>query len=141
MDTGDPTLHARPFKDDLLQVSEVNIMKLRTISIAIALASIAGVASAAGQNTVMQGITVSAAPVSECVPPNDATAHACDAFNQLVRANFSPREIGMLFGYQTSYPESLTGGTDRLQRRYQAVITQYMAAREAVRSNANIAAR
>ena len=107
-------------------------MKLSAISIAIVLAGFAGVAAAAGQGKiVMPAITVSSAPLSECLPPNGNTGHACDAFNQMVRANFSPREIGMLFGYQTSYPESLTGGTDRLQKRYQAVLQQYVAAQQA----------
>ncbi|MBS0383058.1 MAG: hypothetical protein JSR56_11575 [Proteobacteria bacterium] len=116
-------------------------MKLSAISTAIVLAGIVGVASAAGQGKVMQPITVAGAPVSECAPPNDTTGHKCDAFNQLVRANFTPREIGMLFGYQTSYPASLSGGTDRLQRRYQAVLQQYVAAQKAATSGADVAAR
>lgn len=108
-------------------------MKLSAISAAFVLAAIVGVASAAGQNRVMHPITVSGAPVSECAPPNDTTGHACDAFNQMVRANFTPREIGMLFGNASSYPESLTGGIDRLQRRYQAVVQEYMAAQQKAR--------
>lgn len=115
-------------------------MKLSAISIAIVLAGIAGVASAAGQSKVMHPIVVSGAPISECLPPNGNTGHACDAFNQLVRANFTPREIGMLFGYQTSYPESLSGGVDRLEHRYQAVLQQYIAAQNAAKG-ANVAAR
>jgi len=115
-------------------------MKLSAISIAIVLAGVAGIASAAGQGKVMKPITVSGAPVAECAPPNDTTGHACDAFNQMLRANFSRREIGMLFGHQTSYPESLTGGIDRLQRRYQAVVQQYVAAQRAA-NGANIAAK
>lgn len=105
-------------------------MKLSAISIAIVLAGVVGAASAAGQSTVMNPITVSGVPVSECAPPNDQTGHACDAFNQLIRSNFSPREIGMLFGASTSYPEYATGGIDRLQRRYQAVVQEYVASQQ-----------
>lgn len=115
-------------------------MKLSTISIAIVLAGVVGVASAAGQGKSMRPIVVSGAPISECAPPNDTAGHACDAFNQLIRANFTPREIGMLFGYQTSYPESLTGGIDRVHRRYQAVLQEYVAAEQAARA-AKLAAK
>ena len=105
-------------------------MKLRTISIAIALAGSAGAAAAAQSVATMPPVNVSGAAITQCLPPNDTPGHACDDFNQLIRANFTPREIGMLFGYQTSYPEFLTGGIDRLQRRYQAVIQQYLAAHQ-----------
>ncbi|HJR13801.1 MAG TPA: hypothetical protein VJ833_07880 [Rhodanobacteraceae bacterium] len=129
-----------PVTEDLLQVSEVNVMKLSAISIAIVLAGIAGVASAAGQSKIMQPVTVSSAGISACTPPNDTTGHACDAFNQVIRANFSRREIGMLFGASTSYPEYVTGGIDHLQRRYQAVLQEYVAAQQAA-SKADIAAK
>lgn len=115
-------------------------MKLSAISVAFVLTTIVGVASAAGQSTVMHPITVSGAPVSECTPPNDTAGHACDAFNQMVRANFTPREIGMLFGYASNYPESLTGGIGRLQRRYQAVVQEYVAAQQKA-SQTSVAAR
>jgi len=115
-------------------------MKLSAISIAIVLASVVGVASAAGPVKLMHPITVSGAPVADCTPPNAAAGHACDAFNQMIRSNFTPREIGMLFGTTTSYPESLTGGIDRLQRRYQSVVQQYVAAQHAA-SGARFAAK
>jgi len=115
-------------------------MKLSAISIAIVIAGIAGTAFAAGQGKTMQSVTVMGAPAAECAPPNDHTGHACDAFNQLVRANFTRREIGMLFGASTSYPEYVTGGVDRLQRRYQAVLQEYVAAQQQA-SNANVAGK
>lgn len=126
--------------EDLLQVSEVIVMKLSAISIAIAFAGFAGVAFA-GQSggTTLMPVTVSSSAWSECTPPNDTSGHACDAFNQLVRTNFSTREIGMLFGAATSYPEYRNGGIDRLQRRYQVVMQQYLAAQRA--GNAQIAAK
>ena len=116
-------------------------MKLRAISLAIILAGMAGVAAAAGQNQVLPSVNVQAAGISGCTPPNDTTGHACDDYDQFLRANFSPREIGMLFGYQTPYPESLTGGTDRLHKRYEALLQQYVAAHSEVNSGASVAAK
>ena len=130
-----------PVKEDLLQVSEVTIMKLSAISFAIAFAGFAGVAFA-GQpgQTTLSSVTVSSLGLSGCAPPNDTAGHACDAFNQMIRAKFSRREIGMLFGASTSYPEHVTGGIDRLQRRYQVVMQEYLAAQQAA-SKADVAAK
>ena len=130
-----------PVTDNLLQVSEVNVMKLSAISIAIILAGIAGVASAAGQGQVLSEINVQAAGIAACTPPNDTAGHACDAYNQMLRANFSPREIGMLFGYQTSYPENLSGGIDRLHKRYGVLLQQYIAAHSAVNAETDVASK
>lgn len=116
-------------------------MKLSAISIAIVLASLAGVASAAGPHKVMQPVTVSGVDASACTPPNDTTGHVCDEYDQFLRSHFSARELGMLFGYRTSYPENLTGGIDRLQRRYQSLLQQYVATHAAVRAGADVAAR
>lgn len=113
-------------------------MKLSAISIAIVLAVTVGVASAAGQSKPMQPIVVSGVPISECAPPNDASI--CSDFHRLIRANFSAREIGMLFGASTSYPETLTGGIERVQHRYQAWLRQYVAAQQAA-SAARFAAK
>lgn len=123
-----------PVREDLLQVSEANIMKLSTISTAIVLAGIVGVASAAGQEQVMPTVTAVGPSIVDCTPPNDTTGHACDAFNQLVRANFTHREIGMLFGRASSYPELRRGGIDRLlQRRYRVVMQEHIVARQKAR--------
>ncbi len=108
-------------------------MKLRTISISIVIA-IAGFtsAAAAGQSVeALRPIIVSGSTTAQCVPPNDHTGHACDGFNQLIRANFSAREIGMLFGASTSYPESQTGGIERLQKRYNMLLQEFVAAQNA----------
>ena len=116
-------------------------MKLSAITIAIMLAGLAGVASAAGQGKVMPEVNVQAAGISACTPPNDTTGHACDAYDQFLRANFSRREIGMLFGYQTSYPESLSGGIDRLHKRYDALLQQYIAAQPGVHAGTDVASK
>jgi hypothetical protein len=63
--------------------------------------------------------------VAACRPPS--AAPACGDFHRFIRANFSSREISMLFGNRTSYPEYLTGGIDRVQRRYQLLTQQYVA--------------
>ncbi|MBU6478521.1 MAG: hypothetical protein KGQ32_11385 [Xanthomonadaceae bacterium] len=116
-------------------------MKLSAITIAIVLAGMAGVAAATGQNQVLPSVNVQAAGISACTPPNDTTGHACDGYNEFLRANFSRREIGMLFGASTSYPESLTGGIDRLHKRYDALLQQYVAAHSAVNAGADVAAK
>lgn len=116
-------------------------MKLRAISLAIVLVGMAGAAVAAGQNQVLPSVNVQAAGLSGCTPPNDTSGHACDAYDQFLRANFSAREIGMLFGYQTSYPESLSGGIDRLHERHDALLRQYLAAHAAVDAGADVTAR
>jgi hypothetical protein len=118
----------QPVTEDMLQDQEVTIMKLRAISIAIVMAGFAGVAAAGQPSGTMQPLNVTGS-AAECAPPNDRTGRACDDFSQLVRANFSAREIGMLFGASTSYPESLTGGLERLQKRYQALLQGYVAQR------------
>lgn len=100
-------------------------MKFRAIPIAIVLAGMAGVA-AAGNGNATRPANVAGSAIAQCVPPDDTAGHACDSFHDLLRANFTAREIGMLFGARTSYPEYLTGGIDRLQRRYEALVQGYL---------------
>lgn len=100
-------------------------MKLQAITIAISFAGVAGVAAAADNTQPLSPVMVSG-EVAACTPPADA--QACGNFHRFIRANFSEREIGMLFGYRTSYPEYLTGGIDRLQRRYQLAVQAYAVA-------------
>jgi hypothetical protein len=47
----------------------------------------------------------------------------------------------MLFGYQTSYPENLTGGIGQLQHRYQSLLQQFVAAHQAVRAGSDVAVK
>lgn len=103
-------------------------MKLRTLSIAIILTGTSAAAAAGQPGSLAQPVTVSRAAISSCTIPDANTGHACDSFDRMLRANFTPRQIGMLFGYQTSYPEYLTGGIERLQQRYDALVQQYLAA-------------
>ena len=114
-------------------------MKLSAIIIAIILAGVAGVASAAGRGQNMPGVNVQAAGVAGCTPPSDAPA--CADFHRWIRANFSQREIGMLFGASTAYPEYLTEGIGRLQKRYDALLQQYIAAQSATHAGTDVAAK
>lgn len=107
-------------------------MKLYAITLAIAVAGFAGTAAAADQQSLPM-VSVSAAVGSACEPPSDAPV--CGSFHQWIRANFSRREIGMLFGDRTSYPEYLTGGIALLRERYQARVQEYVAARIAPSDN------
>lgn len=54
-----------------------------------------------------------------CRPPS--SDEACSALHLQLRREFSRREIGMLFGAATSYPEFLTSYA-RVNARYQALL-------------------
>lgn len=105
-------------------------MKLNAIITAVALAGFASAAFAGNQSRLMQPVTVMGTPIAACTPPSDVLGHACDDYARFVRANFTPREIGMLFGYRSSYPEYLSGGIDSLHVRYQSLLQQYLAAQQ-----------
>src|SRR5215470_18704501 len=84
------------------------IMK-RTL-LALALCAAAGFAAADEDDTVLAPVIVEGVDgyriVEDCTPPADAPM--CTGFHALIRANFNEREIGMLFGAATSYPEYRT---------------------------------
>jgi len=61
-----------------------------------------------------------------CAPPSDLVA--CTAWHQVIRANFSSREIGILFGTATSYPEYATS-YGRIKSRYARLHDEFSAAR------------
>jgi hypothetical protein len=95
-----------------------------TISACLILASaVAGAAERQSLTTV----DVNSSSQSDCTPPNDRAA--CAAWHEEIRRNFSSREIGMLFGAATSYPEYQTSYSkvkaryDRLQGEFAANLT------------------
>lgn len=104
-------------------------MKRHTPALAIltGLAMTAGVAWGADPyslNEPLQGITVHPTnfpsatpnrPLGECTPPTSLAS--CADVNREIRENFTPRQIGMLFGASTSYPEYFTVD-DRLLAKY-----------------------
>lgn len=57
--------------------------------------------------------------IFDCEPPNSAAE--CARFHELIRENFTPHEIGMLFGASTAYPDYLTS-YDRTRARYIAFL-------------------
>jgi hypothetical protein len=57
--------------------------------------------------------------IVDCAPPN--AARECGNFHELIRMNFSPREIGMLFGAATAYQE-YPSGYDQVRARYAAFL-------------------
>jgi hypothetical protein len=61
-----------------------------------------------------------------CAPPTDLVA--CAAWHRVIRANFSPREIGILFGTATSYPEYATSYA-RVKSRYARLQGEFLAER------------
>lgn len=78
-------------------------------------------ANAAGQlaPVQVQGSTV------DCTPPSSSAV--CSAWHAEIRRNFTPREIGMLFGARTSYP-NYAASFDRVQARYNALQGEFAAA-------------
>ena len=87
-------------------------MKRNTlILIGAGLLAATSLVNAAGQ---LEPVQVQGSAIN-CTPPNDSAV--CSAWHAEIRRNFTPREIGLLFGARTSYPNY--GATfDRLQARY-----------------------
>ena len=83
------------------------------------LAIIAGIGLAlagnAGASQNLDAVKVNSSSSLDCTPPNDS--QLCSAWHAEIRRNFSSREIGMLFGAATSYPEYRT--------KYSAVKERY----------------
>jgi len=107
-------------------------MKLHN-SIAIGLFAFAAIACAGEPQSSLRTVTVRptstsakaahyAAHARDCTPPNSASE--CAAFHQEIRRNFSGREIGMLFGAVTAYPESRTAYF-QIVERYDAFTRAY----------------
>jgi len=92
-------------------------MKMQESAIAIGLFAFAAIACAGEPQSSLRTVTVRPASIAakaahyaaharDCTPPNSAAE--CAAFHEEIRRNFSGREIGMLFGAVTAYPESRT---------------------------------
>lgn len=104
-------------------------MKRHSSALAIltGLALSAGVAWGADPyalNQPLQGITVHPtnfpnatwdSPLGDCTPPTYIAS--CAEVNREIRENFTPRQIGMLFGASTSYPE-YPAVNERLLEKY-----------------------
>jgi hypothetical protein len=92
--------------------------RFTSIVIGAGLLSMSSFAGAAGQ---LAPVTVhqNTSSTADCAPPNDAKG--CAQFHAAIRKNFSMREIGMLFGAATAYPEYLTSN-ERVRAKYAAFV-------------------
>jgi hypothetical protein len=59
----------------------------------------------------------------KCKPPSDVAM--CAEWHRVIRRNFAPREIGMLFGTATSYPEFATSYS-RVKERYDRLRNEFV---------------
>ena len=98
------------------------------IPVAILAFAACGSASADTPSRLLAPITVQPGQRINCTPPSSAAA--CSALHAQIRQHFSRREIGVLFGARTSYPEALTSYT-RMVARYEAFVRDREAAGEA----------
>ncbi len=105
-------------------------MKLHTIPISIVLAAIAGAAMAGNPGQSTQPVT-QAPVIAECPQPHLAQGIPCNDLDELVRANFTPREINTVLAWKASHPQFLFDEIYELHERYEAVLQEYMAAQKA----------
>jgi len=94
---------------------------MKSTLLALALCTAAGVACAQEQTlapVVVERVDGSRIIV-DCAPPN--ASRSCANFHELIRQNFSEREIGMLFGAATAYPE-YSSSYDDVRARYVAFL-------------------
>ena len=107
-------------------------MKSILLSTAISLSAIVGFANVAAAQSSLGQVNVHSGPASaklaqsaytlDCTPPN--SNEECTAFHKEIRGNFSSREIGMLFGAATSYPEYRTSYS-KVAERYDSFARGY----------------
>lgn len=85
-------------------------MTLHKIAIAAALALTSGFAVAQDDPELTAVIVrgISPAALEDCTPPNAVDSPLCAAWQDTIRRHFTDREIGMLFGAATAYPEYRT---------------------------------
>lgn len=113
-------------------------MKCRALSIAITLAGMTGVAVAGNPGGPQPPVTPFSAGIATCTAPDDSVGHACDAFDHMIRSNFTPYEIGELFGYRSTYP-NYEAARDRLEKRYDKLLQRYLAGRHPTTNGARVA--
>jgi len=92
--------------------------RFTSIVIGAGLLAATSLANAAGQ-LAQVNVHSNSWSATDCRPPNEAKQ--CADFHAAIRANFSAREIGMLFGAATAYPEYLTSN-ERVRAKYAAFV-------------------
>ena len=116
----DPRMCRIPFYQTFpAHLIEESAMKVQLLTLAFAFAA-AGSVYAAPPSSLDQ-VNVQARTL-DCTPPNSDAQ--CSAFHRAIRQNFSEREIGMLFGAATAYPEYRTS-YDNVVRRYNKFVRAY----------------
>jgi len=108
------------------QLNKENIMKRTLFAIAISVATM-GYACAevyrVYDDQVLAPVIVEhvdiARLVQNCTPPQ--AAPECAGFHELIRQSFTEREIGMLFGAATAYPEYRTS-YNSVRERYESLL-------------------
>ena len=104
-----------------------SLLILGTLVASLAVSGIAGAASDTSQRTLTP-ITVKHRTTLDCTPPS--SNEACAFMHAQIRHAFSTREIGMLFGARSSYPEYPIAYA-RLNQRYQALARDFAGGGEA----------
>ena len=91
------------------------------------LAIVAGIglalAGSVGASENLDAVKVNSSSLN-CTPPNDS--QLCSAWHAEIRRNFTDREIGMLFGAATSYPEYRTKYSS-VKERYDRLQSEFVA--------------
>jgi hypothetical protein len=107
------------------QLNKENIMKRTLFAIAISIATM-GYACAevyVDDDQVLAPVIVEHVDINRlvqnCTPP--AAAPECASFHELIRQSFTEREIGMLFGAATAYPEYRTSYSS-VRERYESLL-------------------
>lgn len=94
---------------------------LLTLGVATALLAVSGLCGAASDTLqrTLTPITVSHDTLLDCTPPS--SEEACAFMHAQIRHVFNKREIGMLFGARSSYPEYLASYA-QVNERYRAFL-------------------
>lgn len=102
---------------------ENTTMKRTLLAIAISVAATGYACAQAYDDQVLAPVVVEHVDVDRlvqnCTPPS--AAPECASFHALIRQSFSEREIGMLFGAATAYPEYRTS-YNSVRERYESLL-------------------
>jgi hypothetical protein len=106
------------------QLNKEIIMKRTLFAIAISLATMGyACAEVVYEDQVLAPVVVEHVDVNRlvqnCTPPQSAPE--CASFHELIRQSFTDREIGMLFGAATAYPEYRTS-YNSVRERYESLL-------------------
>lgn len=98
-------------------------MKRTTIAIIAGIGLALSAAAGAAERQSLGTVKVNSSSL-DCTPPN--ASDVCSAWHATIRRNFSNREIGMLFGAATSYPEYRTSYS-QVKERYERLQNDFAA--------------